>query len=107
MSFVPSTSQASAAGVEEVALTTVYKHGISLFRSLFALLRLLPAWQMGKTLRRRRRLAPAVPPPTAGGGGDRLGIEIRTRSFLDGNAFGQSEDEEERRGDVLKFGTCC
>lgn len=32
----------------EVAPSTIYKHGISLFRSIFTLLRLLPAWKLAK-----------------------------------------------------------
>ncbi|KZT25942.1 hypothetical protein NEOLEDRAFT_1132998 [Neolentinus lepideus HHB14362 ss-1] len=37
----------------DVAPSTMYKHGIPLFRSLFTLLRLLPAWTLFKRLRRR------------------------------------------------------
>lgn len=37
----------------DVALSTIYKHGIPLFRSLFSLLRLLPVWTLYKRLRRR------------------------------------------------------
>ncbi|KAI0041580.1 hypothetical protein FA95DRAFT_1548537 [Auriscalpium vulgare] len=35
------------------AAHTIYKHGIALFRSLYALLRVLPAWNMHKRSRRR------------------------------------------------------
>ncbi|KAF8635112.1 hypothetical protein AX15_000549 [Amanita polypyramis BW_CC] len=37
----------------DIALPTIYKHGIPLFRSLFSLLRILPAWKLYKKLRRR------------------------------------------------------
>jgi autophagy-related protein 13 len=37
----------------EVEPHTTYKHGISLFRSLFTLLRVLPSWKLFKRLRRR------------------------------------------------------
>ncbi|KAG6896830.1 hypothetical protein C0992_005785 [Termitomyces sp. T32_za158] len=40
-------------GEADVQLPTTYKHGISLFRSLFTLLRVLPAWKLHKRLRRR------------------------------------------------------
>lgn len=51
LSFDPS---ASPLGEEEIALPTIYKHGIPLFRSLFSLLRILPAWKLHKRLRRNR-----------------------------------------------------
>ncbi|KAL1730356.1 autophagy-related protein 13-domain-containing protein [Schizophyllum commune] len=37
----------------DLPAATTYKHGISLFRSVFTLLRLLPAWRLCKKLRRR------------------------------------------------------
>jgi autophagy-related protein 13 len=49
----------------DVALPTIYKHGIPLFRSLYTLLRILPSWKLHKRLRRR-----------AGGG---LGITLKVR----------------------------
>ncbi|KAI3607789.1 autophagy protein [Moniliophthora roreri] len=36
-----------------VAPSTIYKHGIPLFRSLYSLLRILPTWKLCKRLRRR------------------------------------------------------
>jgi autophagy-related protein 13 len=36
----------------DVAPSTIYKHGIPLFRSLYSLLRILPAWKVFKRLRR-------------------------------------------------------
>lgn len=36
-----------------VAPSTIYKHGIPLFRSLYSLLRVLPVWKLFKKLRRR------------------------------------------------------
>ncbi|KAK2467744.1 hypothetical protein APHAL10511_000039 [Amanita phalloides] len=61
MTFVPSPhplphphshSPAAAQG-DAVALPTIYKHGIPLFRSLYTLLRILPVWKLYKRLRRR------------------------------------------------------
>ena len=64
----------------EVALPTIYKHGIPLFRSLYTLLHILPAWKLHKRLRRR-----------AGAG---LGITLKVRtSDLDDPS-------------VLSFSTC-
>ncbi|KAI5985857.1 autophagy-related protein 13-domain-containing protein [Pisolithus albus] len=37
----------------DVAPSTIYKHGIPLFRSLYSLLRILPTWKLCKRLRRR------------------------------------------------------
>ncbi|KAJ2920696.1 hypothetical protein H1R20_g16397, partial [Candolleomyces eurysporus] len=37
----------------DVALPTIYKHGIPLFRSLYSLLRVLPTWKLYKRLKRR------------------------------------------------------
>ncbi|TDL18652.1 hypothetical protein BD410DRAFT_728253 [Rickenella mellea] len=54
----------------EVTLSAVYKHGICLYRSLFALLRVLPTWRLYQRLRRRG----AGLGPTRNGA---LGIEMR------------------------------
>lgn len=70
----------------DVALPTIYKHGIVLFRSLYSLLRVLPTWKFYKRLRRRT------------GGVNRngnLAIHLRVRA-----QGAQSEDL-----DVLRFGT--
>ncbi|EIW75418.1 hypothetical protein CONPUDRAFT_169288 [Coniophora puteana RWD-64-598 SS2] len=67
---------ASAAGSTEggaVAPSTTYKHGIPLFRSLYTLLRILPAWRFFKLLRGRR-----MPGPNRNGF---LGIELRVRGL--------------------------
>ncbi|KAI0635214.1 autophagy-related protein 13-domain-containing protein [Trametes polyzona] len=37
----------------DVAPSTMYKHGIPLFRTIFTLLRVLPAWKLARRLRRR------------------------------------------------------
>ncbi|KAL4079882.1 autophagy-related protein 13-domain-containing protein [Scleroderma yunnanense] len=37
----------------DVAPSTIYKHGIPLFRSIYSLLRILPSWKLFKRLRRR------------------------------------------------------
>lgn len=36
----------------DVAPATIYKHGITLFRSVFTLLRILPTWKLARRLRR-------------------------------------------------------
>lgn len=51
----------------DVALPTIYKHGIPLFRSLYTLLRILPAWKLHKRFRRRA------------GAGPSLGITLKVR----------------------------
>lgn len=38
---------------DSVAPSTIYKHGIPLFRSIYSLLRILPSWKLYKKLRRR------------------------------------------------------
>ncbi|EAU86589.2 hypothetical protein CC1G_07785 [Coprinopsis cinerea okayama7 len=55
----------------DVALPTIYKHGIPLFRSLFTLLRVLPTWKLYKRLKRRT------------GGPQHLSIQLRVRSSHD------------------------
>ncbi|KAF4609477.1 hypothetical protein D9613_012304 [Agrocybe pediades] len=61
----------------DVALPIIYKHGIVLFRSLFSLLRVQPAWKFYKRLKRRS---------------NRLGIRLRVRSegdsILESSVFG-------------------
>ena len=69
---------------QDVAPSTMYKHGIPLFRSLFTLLRVLPAWKLARRLRRRI-------------GGNRNGnFSIRLR--VDG------VDGDIRADEVLSFG---
>jgi hypothetical protein len=68
----------------DLGLSTVYKHGIGLFRSIYTLLRVLPTWKLHKRLRRRG----AVPSNRNAN----LNIELRVRS-------GQNQD-----GGVLGFG---
>lgn len=49
--FDPHQSQSHLGQVQErpdVAPPTIYKHGISLFRSVFTLLRILPTWAIAK-----------------------------------------------------------
>lgn len=76
----------------DLGLSTVYKHGIGLFRSIYTLLRVLPTWKLHKRLRRRG----AVPSNRNAN----LNIELRVRS-------GQNQDG------VLGFGkhplnfACC
>jgi len=67
----------------DLGLSTVYKHGIGLFRSIYTFLRVLPTWKLHKRLRRRG----AVPSNRNAN----LNIELRVRS-------GQNQDG------VLGFG---
>ncbi|TFK23887.1 hypothetical protein FA15DRAFT_705075 [Coprinopsis marcescibilis] len=55
----------------DVALPTIYKHGIPLFRSLYSLLRVLPTWKLYKRLKRRT------------GGPHHLSIQLRVRGVHD------------------------
>ena len=52
--FVPHQQAQLQYGEEraDVAPPTIYKHGISLFRSIFTLLRILPSWKLARRLRR-------------------------------------------------------
>lgn len=68
------SDSSGGSGNGEVAPSTIYKHGIPLFRSLFSLLRILPSWNLHKGLRRRR------------GGVNRnanLSIQLRVRGIDD------------------------
>ncbi|KAI9462580.1 autophagy-related protein 13 [Boletus coccyginus] len=58
----------------DVAPSTIYKHGIPLFRSLFSLLRILPSWRLFRRLRRR------MSTPYRNGN---LTIQLRIRSLDD------------------------
>ena len=58
----------------DVAPSTIYKHGIPLFRSLFSLLRILPSWKLFRKLRRR------MSTPYRNGN---LAIQLRIRSLDD------------------------
>ncbi|OSD08063.1 hypothetical protein PYCCODRAFT_1402208, partial [Trametes coccinea BRFM310] len=54
LDFIP--SHAGSHGSDDhidVQPSTMYKHGIPLFRSIFTLLRVLPAWKLARRLRRR------------------------------------------------------
>ncbi|THU80680.1 hypothetical protein K435DRAFT_695207 [Dendrothele bispora CBS 962.96] len=80
--------EASGPAGSSVALSTIYKHGIPLFRSLFSLLRILPAWKVAKRLKRRGLgggpangmsvVLRVADPTSAGGAGDILGFGERT-----------------------------
>ncbi|KAH8110911.1 autophagy-related protein 13-domain-containing protein [Phellopilus nigrolimitatus] len=82
-----SSSNSSGGGAGEVTLATVYKHAMSVFRSLYTLLRVLPAWRICKRLRRR---------PGAGSRNGHLGVVLRVR------ARGDSGSENTR---ILGFDT--
>ena len=58
----------------DFGLSTVYKHGIGLFRSIYTLLRVLPTWKLHKRL--RRRLVPTNRNAL-------LNIELRVRGARD------------------------
>ncbi|TDL15487.1 hypothetical protein BD410DRAFT_106696 [Rickenella mellea] len=58
---------------DDIRLAAVYKQGITLYRSLFSLLRVLPAWRLCQKLRRRRTKHGLIPNGS-------LGIEIRVRT---------------------------
>ncbi|KAI9512003.1 autophagy-related protein 13-domain-containing protein [Russula earlei] len=64
-----------SAGDADLGLSTVYKHGIGLFRSIYSLLRVLPTWKLHKRLRRRG----AVPSNRNAN----LNIELRVRNVRD------------------------
>ncbi|KAH8110916.1 autophagy-related protein 13-domain-containing protein [Phellopilus nigrolimitatus] len=81
------SSSSSGGGAGEVTLATVYKHAMSVFRSLYTLLRVLPAWRICKRLRRR---------PGAGSRNGHLGVVLRVR------ARGDSGSENTR---ILGFDT--
>ncbi|KAG2119376.1 autophagy-related protein 13-domain-containing protein [Suillus clintonianus] len=54
LNFTPSFSEAPGdSDADSVAPSTIYKHGIPLFRSIYSLLRILPSWKLYKKLRRR------------------------------------------------------
>jgi autophagy-related protein 13 len=59
-------SASTSSLISDVAPPVIYKHGIVLFRSVYALLRILPAWRLHKKLKRR-----------IGG----LGMCVRVRGF--------------------------
>ncbi|KAI6040787.1 autophagy-related protein 13-domain-containing protein [Pisolithus marmoratus] len=59
----------------DVAPSTIYKHGIPLFRSLYTLLRILPTWKLCKKLRRR------MSPPYRNGN---LTVQLRIGGSDDG-----------------------
>ena len=48
-----SSRQQDSGSDTDFGLSTVYKHGIGLFRSIYTLLRVLPTWKLHKRLRRR------------------------------------------------------
>ncbi|KAL5532376.1 ATG13 [Sanghuangporus sanghuang] len=64
----PSSSQMSTG---EVTLATVYKHIMSVIRSLYTLLHVLPVWRICKRLRRR---------PGQGARNGQLGLMLRVRA---------------------------
>jgi hypothetical protein len=83
-----SASSSSSHDTPDVAPSTIYKHGIPLFRSFYTLLRILPAWKLYRRLRRK----------IGGNRNGNLSIQIRLHNT----------DRDEAR--VLRFGEpprCC
>ncbi|KAJ8488952.1 hypothetical protein ONZ45_g13772 [Pleurotus djamor] len=74
------SSSSSSTGVADIAPSTMYKHGIPLFRSLYTMLRVMPAWKVFKRLKRR----------IGRFGGGNMGIVVRLKEPGD---------------DTLEFGT--
>ena len=70
-----SPRRGGSGGDADLGLSTVYKHGIGLFRSIYTLLRVLPTWKLHKRLRRRVAL-----PSNRNAN---LNIELRVRSGRD------------------------
>ncbi|KAL0567159.1 autophagy protein 13 [Marasmius crinis-equi] len=77
LAFTPRDRRESLDADEHVhvALPTIYKHGIPLFRSLYSLLRISPAWKLCKRLRRR-----GMAQVNRGNG---LGVQVRVREAVD------------------------
>lgn len=93
LTFIGTTSESpsssSQSSASEVTLATVYKHIMSIIRSLYTLLRVLPAWKICKRLRRR---------PGAGARNGHLGLMLRVRA----RGIDASTSEDMR---CLTFGT--
>lgn len=90
--FTPSTSRplgsttstsSSISSSEEIALSSVYKQSITLFRSLFTFLRILPAYKLCKRLKR------------AGADSSQLCIQVRVHTH----------SPQARSENILHFGT--
>jgi autophagy-related protein 13 len=64
LGFNPLPASRRNSGDSDVPPAMTYKHGIAIFRSVYALLRLMPAWKLYKRLRRRNA---------------HLGLEIKLR----------------------------
>ncbi|BGP16692.1 hypothetical protein JCM10213_009107 [Rhodosporidiobolus nylandii] len=76
----PPSSSSSSSSSSLTELPTVYKHSIQTFRSLFTLMRALPAYQLHRSLARRRA--------GVGGAGLKLGVRLA------------AVEEERREGEV-------
>lgn len=53
LAFTPRDPEHDQDDMYDITAPTMYKHGIPLFRSLYTLLRILPAWKMAKRIRGR------------------------------------------------------
>lgn len=101
LAFNPTPSGSRESSEGDVAPSTIYKHGIPLFRSLFTLLRVLPAWRLFKQLRRGARNA-------------KLGIQIRVRErkeridasgeLSSNESEAEESDEADEREGIFGFG---
>ncbi|CAL1710854.1 unnamed protein product [Somion occarium] len=81
--FTPHQTNLPSEDRSDVTPPTIYKHGISLFRSMFTLLRILPAWKLARRLRSQRN--------------GKFSIELRVE--------GMGEDSSISAHDILGFGT--
>ncbi|KAJ7123442.1 autophagy-related protein 13-domain-containing protein [Mycena epipterygia] len=92
LAFSPPSSSASSTDEADVLPPTIYKNAIPLFRALYALLRILPAWRVVRKLAGRR--AAGVSPPSgvnAGGKGRGMRVVVRLRpedDVVEGGAAG-------------------
>ncbi|KAJ7573751.1 autophagy-related protein 13-domain-containing protein [Mycena floridula] len=74
--------------IHDIPLSTIYKHGIPLFRSLYSLLRVLPAWRMRRRGRTGSNPASRGAGPIAGKGRNGIGdIVVRVREDEYGASF--------------------
>lgn len=104
--------QPSAGGGEEIALPTIYKHGIPLFRSVFTLLRIMPSWKLHRRLRRNRngaqfsiqvRVAPPSPPSTSSPGSSSSSLSSPSSSTYTRRQ--QQQPRASTSSDILSFST--
>ncbi|KAJ7227971.1 autophagy-related protein 13-domain-containing protein [Mycena haematopus] len=97
LAFAPSSTSASSSAASsrssstdeedtDVLPPTIYKNAIPLFRALFALLRILPAWRVVRKLTGRRPTLGGVQGVGAGGGKRGLKVVVRLRPEGESNS---------------------